>query len=92
MMPINATAAAKIVELKPGDPVPYSGNLVPPSTFQAMMVDVREKSLFEEELEQCREARDKQLEGSPNNNLLLVSSIIGGFVLGSIFGRYVRFP
>lgn len=91
-MPINATAAAKIIEIKPGDAVPFSGNLVPPITFQAMMVDVQEKSLLEEELEECRKARDKQLEGSPNDNLLLVSSIIGGFVLGSIFGRYVRFP
>ena len=92
MMPINATAAAKIVELKPGDPVPYSGNLGPPLTFQAMMVDVREKSLYEEELERCKEMRDKQLEGKSDDTILLVSSIIGGFVLGSIFGRYVRFP
>lgn len=91
-MPINATGAAKIVELKPGDAVPFSGNLVPPITFQAMMVDVNEKSLLEEEIEECRKARDKQLEGSPNDNLVVVGSIIGGFLLGTIFGRYVRFP
>lgn len=92
MTPINATAAAKIVEIKPGDPVPFSGNLVPPITFQEMMVDVREKSLYEEELERCKEMRDKQLEEKSDGPLLLVGSIIGSFVLGSIFGRYVRFP
>ena len=91
-MPTNAMAAAKIVEIKPGDAVPFSGNLVPPITFQAMMVDVRERSVLEEELEYCKEQRDKQLEGNSDGPILLVSSIIGSFVLGSIFGRYVRFP
>ena len=90
-MPTNATAAAKIVELKPGDPVPFSGNLVPPITFKTMMIDIGEKDLLEEELELCRKARDREVE-EKDNTFLVVSSIAGGFLLGAVLGRYLKFP
>lgn len=91
MLPINAMGAEKIVELSPGDIAKFHGNLVPPIKFQEMMIELREKSLLEEELSRCK----RECENRPDSydaTLLVVGSLLSGFVIGAIFGRYVKFP
>lgn len=91
MTSTNAIGAAEIVEISPGDAVPFTGNLVPLSTFKLMATDISTKDLLEQELERCRRSRDTlDTEGALVPSIAL--SFVLGLVVGAVAHHYLKVP